>query len=110
MNSQYIITQKAALEKLRESPQPFATLLRRDTLEIEIYKPIGEDKQQPHTRDELYVILNGTSLFYHEGNTTKVKAGDCLFVPAYDEHRFVNFSDEFSTWVFFFGPEGREQE
>jgi hypothetical protein len=31
-----------------------------------------------------------------------------LFVPAGDEHRFTNFSDDFATWVFLYGPKGGE--
>jgi len=31
-----------------------------------------------------------------------------LFVPAGVEHRFENFSDDFATWVIFYGPEGGE--
>ena len=35
-------------------------------------------------------------------------AGDFLFAPAGVEHRFVNFTDNFYTWVIFYGPEGGE--
>ena len=35
-------------------------------------------------------------------------AGDLLFVPAGVVHRFEDFSDDFSTWVIFYGPEGGE--
>ena len=34
--------------------------------------------------------------------------GDVLFVPAGVIHRFEDFSDDFATWVFFYGPEGGE--
>jgi mannose-6-phosphate isomerase-like protein (cupin superfamily) len=34
--------------------------------------------------------------------------GDVLFVPAGVEHRFEDFSDDFVTWVVFYGPEGGE--
>jgi mannose-6-phosphate isomerase-like protein (cupin superfamily) len=37
------------------------------------------------------------------------KAGDFLFVPAGIEHRFTNFTADFSTWVFFYGPKGGEK-
>jgi uncharacterized RmlC-like cupin family protein len=36
--------------------------------------------------------------------------GDFLFVPAGIEHRFVNFTDDFSTWVIFYGPKGGESQ
>ena len=34
--------------------------------------------------------------------------GQVLFVPAGIEHRFEDFSDDFSTWVIFYGPAGGE--
>ena len=34
--------------------------------------------------------------------------GDMLFVPAGTVHRFEDFSDDFATWVIFYGPEGGE--
>jgi len=36
-------------------------------------------------------------------------AGDVLFVAAGVEHRFSKFTDDFATWVFFYGPQGGEQ-
>ena len=32
------------------------------------------------------------------------------FVKAGVEHRFLNFSEDFCTWVFFYGPDGGEEE
>lgn len=34
--------------------------------------------------------------------------GDLLFVPAGVVHRFEEFTDDFATWVMFYGPEGGE--
>jgi hypothetical protein len=31
--------------------------------------------------------------------------GELRFVPTGDDHRFLDFSDDFSTWVLFNGPE-----
>ena len=68
-----------------------------------------EDKQKPHARDEVYAIATGPSRFVVDGRECEVAAGDVLFVPAHAEHRFIGFSDDFSTWVFFYGPEGGER-
>ncbi len=35
--------------------------------------------------------------------------GDILHVPAGVEHRFEEFTDDFATWVVFYGPEGGEE-
>jgi quercetin dioxygenase-like cupin family protein len=34
------------------------------------------------------------------------KEKDVLFVPAGVEHRFDNFTDDFMTWVIFYGQKG----
>jgi hypothetical protein len=34
--------------------------------------------------------------------------GDVLFAAAHVEHRFEGFSDDFATWVVFYGPPGGE--
>ena len=38
----------------------------------------------------------------------KFLPGDFLFVPARAEHRFLDFTDDFTTWVLFYGAEGGE--
>ena len=103
------ISMSTALQQLTESKKEFIPLFTKGSLQIEIYKPKITDKQQPHTRDEIYVIIAGTAQFYKEGVTVNVTANDCLYVPAFARHHFFNFSDDFVTWVFFYGPEGGEQ-
>ena len=72
---------------------------------VELYKPVGEDRQTPHTRDELYIVATGSGLFTLEDEEFPFAEGDVIFVPAHAEHRFSSFSEDFSTWVIFFGPE-----
>ena len=106
--------QVAAAAALSRVPTPegkrFAVVLEHGTLSVEIYAPRGTDPQQPHTRDEVYVILAGRGEFVLESERRPFGAGDVLFVPAKARHRFENFSDDFSTWVVFYGPEGGERE
>ena len=104
-----LISKKVALTKLENSKKEFLELFTHGTLSVEVYKPNQVDKQQPHERDEVYVVISGKGTFYHEGKRVKFEAGDFLFVPAGDEHRFENFSEDFSTWVFFYGPKGGEK-
>ena len=88
----------------------FVELFKHGTLTVELYAPQGRDAQTPHARDEVYVIASGTGTFRHEHVAEqKVSPGDVLFVAAGVEHRFVDFSDDFATWVFFYGPEGGEK-
>jgi mannose-6-phosphate isomerase-like protein (cupin superfamily) len=86
----------------------YATVFKHGTLDIEIYAPRGVDPQTPHTRDEVYVVVSGSGEFVNGGVRTKFQTGDILFVPARVEHRFENFTDDFATWVLFWGPQGGE--
>ena len=99
---------KDALQKLSETTSPFLELFRHGSLQVEIYKPEKVDLQTPHSRDEVYVVVSGTGDFLNDGKRTNFGPGDFLFVPAGVEHRFENFSEDFSTWVLFYGPEGGE--
>lgn len=76
--------------------------------QVEMYAPRGTDPQGPHTRDELYVVVSGHGQFRNGAARHPFAPGDLLFVPAGVEHRFEDFSDDFATWVIFYGPEGGE--
>lgn len=103
------ITVANAVEALSRTPdRPFATLLQHGTLVVEYYAPDGVDEQEPHTRDEVYVIVSGTGWFVHNGDRRPFEPGEVLFVPAGDPHRFEDFTEDFATWVLFYGPEGGE--
>lgn len=86
----------------------FATVFRHGTLLVEIYAPRGRDPQQPHTRDEIYVVARGAGEYVCGGERAEVGPNDFLFAPAGVEHRFENFTEDFAVWVMFYGPEGGE--
>lgn len=69
---------------------------------------IGRDTQQPHTRDEVYVVRAGRARFVTPELDRPVGPGDLVFVPAHSEHRFEDMAEGFSCWVLFYGPEGGE--
>ncbi len=107
--SQWKFPLNAALQRLPgQGGERFAEIFRHGTLQVEVYAPRGTDPQQPHTRDELYIVMAGQGTFYNNGARTPFQPGDVLFVPAGVEHRFEDFSDDFVTWVVFWGPEGGE--
>jgi mannose-6-phosphate isomerase-like protein (cupin superfamily) len=87
---------------------PFAELFQHGSLSIEIFASRDVDRQQPHTRDELYVVIRGSGEFVYGSQRKRVAAGDFLFVPASLEHRFENFTTDIALWVVFYGPEGGE--
>ncbi len=76
---------------------------------LESFAPHIEDRQQPHRQDELYVILSGRSGFIRCSERVECSAGDVILVPAGMQHAFVDFTDDFRTWVIFWGPDGGEE-
>ncbi len=98
----------AALQELEKYHSPFKILFTHGSLSVEVYRPEKVDLQQPHSRDEAYVIIAGQGDFISGEDRTTFGPGDFLFVPANTIHRFENFSEDFATWVFFYGPEGGE--
>ena len=102
------LTPSAALAALSTTDKPFIELFRHGTLAVEFYKPEGVDRQTPHSRDEVYVVVSGSGKFVNGGTRRPFEAGEVLFAAAGVEHRFEDFSADFATWVFFYGPEGGE--
>jgi mannose-6-phosphate isomerase-like protein (cupin superfamily) len=78
------------------------------TLEAELYTPVGQDRQKPHDRDEIYVVVRGRGVYYDGEVRTRVEPGAFIFAAAGRAHRFEDFTTDFAAWVFFYGPTGGE--
>lgn len=104
------LTPEAALQALASEPlgMRFRQLFQHGSLQVEIYKPVSRDLQLAHARDEVYVVIAGHGEFVSPGKRHEVVPGELLFAAAGVEHHFENFSDDFCTWVVFYGPEGGE--
>jgi quercetin dioxygenase-like cupin family protein len=63
----------------------------------------GVDGQEPHTEDEIYVVLAGRSQFTAGTETRAVRPGDSIFVEADVPHRFHDIEEELRI-VVVFGP------
>jgi mannose-6-phosphate isomerase-like protein (cupin superfamily) len=83
--------------------QRWVTMFKHGHIELEYYKPLDQDPQKPHTRDECYFVLSGSGVFVQENERVRFGAGDVFFVPAGVPHRFENFTDDFATWAIFAG-------
>jgi mannose-6-phosphate isomerase-like protein (cupin superfamily) len=83
--------------------------MRHGSMLLRFYQPRGSDPQQPHEQDEIYVVVAGSGVFVCDGDRTPFGPGDALFAPAGAVHRFEDFSDDFATWVVFYGPKGGER-
>jgi mannose-6-phosphate isomerase-like protein (cupin superfamily) len=84
--------------------------IRHGTMRVGVYAPVGHDPQQPHTQDELYIVIRGRGTFVKDTDRRPFGPGDVIFVEAGVPHRFEDFTPEFATWVVFWGPEGGEKE
>jgi mannose-6-phosphate isomerase-like protein (cupin superfamily) len=84
-------------------------IMSHGTMVVKYYAPRGTDEQTPHTRDELYVVARGSGTFVNGDHRHSFSSGDVLFVPAGAPHRFEDFTNDFGTWVIFYGPEGGER-
>lgn len=83
----------------------FATMMRHGAVEIEYYAPRGSDPQQPHTRDEIYFVVQGRGVFWNGETSEPFEPGDAIFVPAGTPHRFEDFTDDLALWAVFYGNE-----
>lgn len=108
--SHHITIPQAQALLARQTELPFAVVMQHETMSVEYFVPKGRDTQQPHTQDELYIIISGTSQFFRSGEMLNVSPGDLLFVPAGMEHRFEQFSADFATWVIFYGEKKNSEE
>ena len=104
------ITSTQAIAALDKEKTILAELFQHGSLSVEVYRPDRVDHQKHHNRDEIYVVISGTGQYEYLGNVMDFGPGDFFFVPAFASHRFIQFSEDFVTWVFFYGPKDGEAE
>ena len=107
------IARHIALEEaLSMGPAPAGNLavpvFRHGSMEAEIYSPVDSDPQNPHDRDEIYVVAVGEGEFFDGEKSVTLKQGSFIFVPAGTPHYFQKWTPGFTVWVFFYGPMGGE--
>ncbi len=104
------MTPEKALAAIRVSADGlYGILLEHGTMELGYYRPVDTDRQAPHEQDEIYIVHTGSGVFRMSDEHIEFGPGDALFVPAGVEHRFIEFSEDFGTWVVFWGPPGGEK-
>ncbi len=101
----YHISVEEAAKLLETENAPFVQVISDGKMKVEYFAPKHLDRQKPHSQDELYIIIAGKAEFLRNGEIIKCSKGDVMFVPAKMEHRFINFSEDFATWVIFYGEE-----
>ncbi len=118
------VTAADAKTRPNDAGRATALMLTHGSMELRWFAPKREDSQTPHDRDELYIIVSGTGVFMRAVESlpfddtslpiqgeerVRFNPGDALFVAAGTVHRFEEFSEDFATWVVFYGPEGGER-
>jgi mannose-6-phosphate isomerase-like protein (cupin superfamily) len=88
--------------------EPWVEFQRSTDLSTGLYMlAAGEvDEQEPHTEDEIYVCVAGRARFVTPSGECEVSPGSVIFVPAHEEHRFVDITEALSLVVVFGPAEG----
>jgi mannose-6-phosphate isomerase-like protein (cupin superfamily) len=66
----------------------------------------GEDDQNPHTEDEIYVVQAGRATLVTTSGIQDVGPGSVIFVPAGERHRFTEVTEDLALLVVFAPPYG----
>jgi mannose-6-phosphate isomerase-like protein (cupin superfamily) len=104
----------AAAKAAPTSPGRVSSLhMQHGSMELRYYAPKGTDTQTPHDQDEIYIVASGRGTVVSGPSEERLERksygpGDAIFVPAGHVHRFQDFSEDFGTWVVFWGPKGGE--
>jgi mannose-6-phosphate isomerase-like protein (cupin superfamily) len=104
----HAFTLSEALARRERDGRPWVELLSVPDLSLGLYVLAAgaSDEQQPHTEDEVYVVLAGCSRFTAGNETRDCGAGDVIFVPAMVPHRFHDITEELRVVVVFGPAEG----
>ena len=94
--------------KARRSGPRYQEFHRAPAMSLGLYRlRAGEaDEQKPHRQDEFYYVLEGRARFTSGGATRQVEAGELLWVPAREEHRFHDIEADLLLLVGFAPAEG----
>jgi len=92
----------------RPDGDPWVEFQRSPDLSTGLYLlEAGEaDEQVPHTEDEIYVCVAGRARFVTPSGECDVGPGTVIFVPALEEHRFVDVTERLQLVVVFGPAEG----
>ena len=86
----------------------FAAVAEHGTLRLLCSRPLPPNEQSPHEQDELYVVVQGNGVPFHDGKRDPFSTGDAMFIAAGVDHRFEDFTEDLAVWVIFYGPTGGE--
>jgi len=90
------------------SGRPYLEFLSVPDLSVGLYVlgPDEVDRQQPHTEDEVYLVLAGSARITVGDEDRDVREGSVIFVAAGVPHRFHDIVEELRLLVVFGPAEG----
>jgi mannose-6-phosphate isomerase-like protein (cupin superfamily) len=97
------LTLSQLLQQQDESGDLYQEFLRVPAMSAGIYRlPAGaDDRQKPHTEDELYYIVQGQAILQVGDENIPVQAGSFVFVEANAIHRFHTITNDIVVLVVF---------
>ena len=97
----------AAVARLRGAGGGYEIVHESPGLELGVYVLVAPepDRQQPHSDDEVYVVLEGTGTLEVEGERVDLRESQAVYVPAGADHRFVGY-EQLAVLVVFERPKG----
>lgn len=86
-----------------EQDGPWLPFFDNETMYTGVYEiPAGgEDNQQPHRLDELYVVTKGRAVLNAGDEMFPAKSGSIFFVKAEVPHKFTDIEEDLQVIVFF---------
>jgi mannose-6-phosphate isomerase-like protein (cupin superfamily) len=90
----------------RPGEHTYVDFLRKEMLSLgmSVWPAGGEDTQQPHTEDEVYVVMAGRGTIRVAGEDRPVTPGSVVYVGAGVEHRFHSVEEDLHVLVFWAPP------
>ena len=91
------------IEQQRQDDKLYLEFLRVAALSMGLYVLAAgaEDKQQPHSEDEVYYVVSGRATIRVADEDRPVEAGSIVYVAAQVDHRFHSITEDLQVLVFF---------
>jgi mannose-6-phosphate isomerase-like protein (cupin superfamily) len=92
----------------RPGEHTYVDFLRKEMLSLgmAVWPAGGEDTQEPHTEDEVYVVMAGRGVIRVADEDRPVKPGSIVYVGAGVVHRFHSVEEDLHVLVFWAPPYG----
>ena len=102
----------ALTQKYAGAASPYNEFLRRRGMSVGLYVlPVGaEDKQTPHSADEVYVVLQGRGRLRVVDEQVEVKPGSVISVDHGEDHQFLDVTEDLHMLVVFAPPDLPDEE